>query len=510
MDTITYTCNVSKIFHDSIEHFSNGYNDCADLLISSLFAKQGLYDINKQFTTPYVLDKFIEDRSNFQSSYIWSDVHEISDLLRYSFIYTTIHRSASHINYMNDAPFNNIIKEFKKTIISYIQEYSLFLAYCDLESCGLFLYTDSRQVFPKEKFLDLYRQSTHDLNIIFKRFQGKIPKVVLSIIYNLRVLLDVRETHGETLIQEASMKNMNKLVPTFDRNIFDEIVLKIKECNLTELHNYLETLYNNLALLHVVSSIDWIITMQGTSMCKACSITLDEYMTTERLQYLNCVQDIFHFQDMSIMKHELFHMNFIKRAFKVVNDVELLENYAINHVGAYGQLVIANSTKLYLKNINLIVYADLLFVGYYDVIDKQYLPKHDVIEDIIIKAEKDLKECQNTLCLDIFMIRIMMRTTHAFRQSLKKLKRFHKWLKHIQCDDINEANEIRQGIEFIFGDVYDSDNQPTICPICLDNSEERKDTWYRLTCGHGLHLECCNQLLSSDNFICPMCREKVI
>jgi hypothetical protein len=509
MDSLyfNYSCNISKVFFDSFYEFSNGYSDAADLIVSTIFAQCGLYDIVKQITLDEDVIKYADVRFNLQSAYIWSDIKEVSDMLRCSYLYKTTHNSLSHLRSINDSALNKITKQFKKKLIEYIQNHSMFLAYCDIEKSGLFLYTNPEQALHKERFLDLYKKALNDINIIYKRYRGKIPKVILGSISKLRDIIDVRELYEETLIIPPNKKMLLKCLPSFDKDIFNEIMFNFEKCNLVKLHEYLEILYSNVSLLHVIASLDWLVLTQGSTNCRNCYTSLQEFISIERLEYLKFIENTICSENSGVMKQELTKLNFLKKSFRILKNNKLLNYYSLDSLGYNSLFVIGNATRLYNNNIKLITFADLLFIGFYDVVESCYLPSHEYINNIIVVAEKDLRDFQRNTSTDFILNNIARGATHTFCQSLKKVKRFHRWLKNAQCDNLNEQQE---GLNLIFGDVYDNDGQPAICPICLDSSIERKDTWWKIQpCSHVIHLDCYSELCKKEHCICPMCRVKI-
>lgn len=512
MDSLyfNFSCNISKIFYDSFYEFSNGYSDAADLIVTTIFAKCGLYDVIRQTATEEVVLKYADVRFNLQSSYIWSDLYEVSSMLRCSYLYTITHKSLLHLSSINDNALNKITKQFKQELIEYIHSHSMFLAYCDIEKSGLFLYTNPEQALYKERFISMYQKALYDINDIYKKYRGKIPKVVLSSISDLRAVIDVREIYEEKLIITPYKKLLSKCLPNFDKNIFNEIMFNFERCDLVKLHQYMEVLYINVSLLHVIASFDWLITMQGPTNCRNCYTSLQEFMTIERLEYLKFIENIIQSEESGVMKQELTKLNFLKKGFRLLKNNQLVNHYSLDSLGSNGLSIIGSATRLYNSNIKLITYADLLFIGFYDVIEVCYLPSHEHIYSIIVAADRDLKEFQKKMNTDFLTNNMSIRTTYTFCQSLKKLKRFHRWLKHIQCDDLDEQSEVQQGFDLIFGDVSDNDGQPTICSICLDSSIERKDTWWKIhPCSHTIHLDCYNELCKKEHCVCPMCRVKI-
>lgn len=516
MDAIYHNCNLSKIYYDCFITFSEGYRNAAELIVTTIFAKYGIYDFVKLIASEDDIIKYTDMRICVQASYVWSELYEVSDMLRCSYLYTHIHKSTLYSNLFNDDILNNITKQFKTDLIVYLQQHSKFFAYCDLESCGLFLYTNPEQALDKDKFVLLYSDASNAINDIYRKYQGKIPKILLSCIQQIRTVIDVREMFGEHLVIQPPKDILLKCLPTFDKKKITDIVFDFQKCSLKDLHLHLETLYSNLCLLHVISSIDWVVLMQGRLTCHSCFKPIQEFVSIERLEYLKLVQDTIVSPDTPFMKQELVQLTFLRKALKLLKNSTLLQNYSLTSIGYNNQFVIGNATRLYLNNINLIIYADLLFIGMYGVIENKWLPSHEQIHEIIVSAEKDLKIYQDLVESDLekypmfLPVNLSIRTTHTFKQSLKKMKRFYRWLKRLQYDDLKEQEEIQEGIDLIFGDVVDNDGQPTICPICLDSSYERKETWWKLQpCCHMIHLDCYNKLFETEHFHCPMCRKKI-
>lgn len=507
---LNFTCNTSKVYYNSLKEFFDGYNNAADLIVSTIFAEYGLYGIVKHTATEENIIKYSDVRLNLQGSYIWSDLYEISDMLRCSYLYRTTYKSLSYMLSFNDTTFGKTMKCFKYDFIEYIQNHSKFIAYCDLETSGLLLYTNPEQALQKDKFVNMYNNALYDINQLHHKYKGRLSKTILSTLHEIRIIINTREINNETLITPINDRMFARCIPSFDKNEFNDIILNFDKCDINHLHHYMEIIYTNLSLLHVISSVDWLVLMQGKANCINCHTLLQEYITLERLEYLRFIEDTIHSSDTSIMKQELTKLNFLKKALRLLRNKNMLKHYSLNLLGYNSSIIIANATRLYNNNIKLITYADLLFVGFYDIVDKQYLPSYKYINSIIVKAEKDLKDFSANNVIDNIGKRILMKTTYTFCQSLKKVKRFSRWLRSIQHDDLQHQKEIQEGIDLIFGNVFDKDGQPSVCPICLDSSVERNETWWKIhPCAHTIHIDCYNELSANEHCVCPMCREKI-
>ena len=503
------TC-VTKFVADVFTEFSNGYSTCADLLVSTLFAKYGLYNINKTKAHDWTIHQLTMVRTNMQRSYIWSDLREISDFLRCSFLYRTAYESMEHTLWMNDNNFSDSTRKFKESIIVFVQKHHAFLSYCDMEHVGVFLYSNARQALTKELFLQCYEQADKDLFSVHKKYQGKVPKVLLSVLEYLKTVIDVREINGEDMVMHLSDDNIPNF-PKLQPHTF-LVVSSLDKANLGQMHQTLELVYAQCAHLHVLSSLKWLITMQGTNPSANDFISIRDYITGAREQCIKGLQSTLEKSTTPMMLQDLEKLPFINKVFKLIKDDELLDHHTLSTIGYTIQLLIGNVTRLYLKNIKMMVLADILFMGYYDVMNKEHMPNYKDIEHMIQKAEDDTKnftDVTDNSTTHRTIKSIARPATRAFYTSLKKVKRFAKWLKSYQYDDVAEQEASSHTLALIFGDLTDSDGQATICPICFETSTESKETWWQLaSCGHPLHLDCYNVLCKAEHRNCPLCRER--
>lgn len=502
------TC-VTKFVADVFTGFSDGYSTCADLLVSTLFAKYGLYNINKTKAHDWTIHHLTMARTNLQRSYIWSDLREISDFLRCSFLYRTAYESMGHTLWMNDNNFNDMTKNYKQSIIGFVQKHYEFLSYCDMEHVGVFLYSNSRQALNKELFLQCYKQADKDLYSIHKKYQSKMPKVLLSILEYFKTVIDVREINGEDMVMRLTDDNIPNF-PKLQPHTF-LVVSSLDQANIGQMHQTLELLYAQCAHLHVISSLKWLITLQGTNPRPNEFISIRDYISGAREQCISGLHSTLFNPTTPMMLQDLAKLPFISKVFKLIKDDQLLDHHTLSAIGYTVQMLIGNVTRLYLKNIKMMVLADILFLGYYDVLNKDNMPNYKDIEHMIQKAEDDIKNFN--VVTDNFTTHRTIKSvaqpaTRAFYTSLKKVKRFAKWLKSYQYDDTIEQETSSHTLALIFGDLTDKDGQATTCPICFETSSESKETWWQLaSCGHSLHLDCYNVLCQAKHRNCPLCRE---
>lgn len=503
MDFNTYDNHcITKLLSNAFMVFSDGYNECADLLVSTLFAKYGLYNVVHSKASSHTVHSFFNAKTSLQSSNIWADMRQVSELLRCTFLYRTTYESSLYISFMDDSHFNTSIKDFKQSLIRYILKHGAFLSYCDMEHVGLFMYTNSKQGLKKDIFLDCYNIAHNDLIALHKQHQGKVPKVVLSIIEFIRTIIDVREINGEELVSLPCSNNIPSL-PKYDVNIIHSIINNIEKDDLKSLHNSLEAIYIQCAHMNAIFSLQWLLTIQGTNPCTNTFQSIEQYISHERIHFIKSFHKTISKGSSPIMLQDILKLPFIKRAVSVVNDNNLLSNYTLGTLGYTSELLIGNVTRLYLKNIKMIVFADLLFLGYYDVLQTSLMPNHKDVKVLITKAETDIKAFHGTM-VSATMFGIAVPSIRTLNTALKKMKRFHKWLVSIQTD---EDEGVSDALELLFGDTCDKDGNTLVCPICLEDAREKRDTWWKLNpCGHKLHLECFNALCQTSHRNCPLCR----
>lgn len=497
---------ITKLLSDVFAVFSNGYTDCAELIASTLLAKYGLYNITQSKANGHTVHKFLNATRNLQQSYVWSDMRQVSELLRCTFLYRTTYESSQCINTIDDLHLNRNVKAFKQSLVGYILKHGAFLSYCDIEHVGVFMYTNPQQALTKDIFLECYNVANKDLHALYKQHQGKLPKVVLSAIEFLRTIIDVREINGEELVISTCDQNIPSL-PKYDLDEIHSIINKVDTDDLASLHKSLEAIYTQCAHINALASLQWLITIQGENPCTRTLQPIQHYLSQERMDIIKTFYRNVSRKSTPIMLQDVLKLPFIKRAVSVVNDNKLLSKYTLRALGHTAEVIIGNVTKLYLKNIKMLVFADLLFLGYYDVLHTRLMPNHTVVKALITKAERDLKSFDQTM-LTASMLSIGVSAIRSFNTGLKKMKRFHKWLVSVQTD---EDDGTADALAMLFGDTYDHDGNISICPICFDDAREKRDTWWKLNpCGHKLHLECFDALCATNHRDCPLCRTPII
>ena len=492
---------VSLVLHDCFATFSNGFSDGADVLAASFMAKVGVYQVQREVTDDIVTADYLFQIHRIRDAYIWSELHSISSLLRYSVLYKTVHIAFHEVYWMNDTSLSKQMINFKSDIATFIKTHAVFLAYCDMEQSSLFLYTSGFQALSRNTFLTFYDNANNDLYSIAKKYHNVVPKSVMTIINELQNLIDVREHHGDDFVI-IPMSNLPK-IPKFSDTEFKSIISLFPRSNLTSMKTQLEFLYSQMVPFHVLSAVKWMIKMQGEKT--DTMLSLSSLLNKDRIKYIRQFQQETTKMD-TCMKRELTKFPFMYRVFRLLDDEVFLEKYSLSFLGESAECIISNSIRLYLRNIPLLVLADMLFAGFYNVLSYKKQPKHLDVQVLITKFQNDLQLFEASLTSKT-MKDISVPATRALYIALKKIQRFHRWLCSV--DDVDETPNLGTAIDNLFGDVHDSEGNPSTCAICLDNANEKKDMWWKLPCNHMFHCGCITNMIDLKHTTCPLCRKEI-
>ena len=492
---------VSQVLHDCFATFSNGFADSADVIASSLLAKVGVYQVQKEVTDDIVIGDYLLQIHTIRDSYIWSELHSISSLLRYSVLYNTVHIALQEVFWMNDTLLSKQMINFKSDIATFIKTHAIFLAYCDMEQSSLFLYTSGFQALCRNTFLTFYDSSNNDLYYIAKKYHKIVPKSVMTIIDELQNLIDVREHHGDDFV--IIPMSILPRFPKFTITEFKSIISLFPKSNLTTMTTQLEFLYSQMVPFHVLSTVKWMIKMQGEKTDTMLSLT--SLLSKDRVKYIREFQQETAKMD-TCMKRELLKFPFMYHVFKLINDEVFLENYSLSFLGESAECIISNSIRLYLRNIPLLVLADMLFAGFNNVVSYEKQPKNHDVQVLITKFQNDLQLFDASLTSKT-MKEISISSTRALYIALKKVQRFHRWLCIV--NDVDETPNLGTAIDNLFGNVNDSEGNPLTCAICLDNAIEKKDMWWKLHCNHMFHCGCITNMIDLKHTTCPLCRSDI-
>jgi hypothetical protein len=196
--------------------------------------------------------------------------------------------------------------------------------------------------------------------------------------------------------------------------------------------------------------------------------------------------------------------------FQAVNDHKFFAEYSTDLMGNYAHCHLKDMTNLLTRNVDLIVLAELLAIGMYDMLGMEWQMKPSEVQGMIERANRDIASVLENYPEYSTMKTLTVEALHQFRIYLKKVERYQRWLSfQTEQDDslIMHSFNFQQLNDMLFGNVRDKEGNSMTCAICLDTADERKDTWFTLSCGHCYHLECVNKLNSSMITVCPLCRQ---
>jgi hypothetical protein len=371
-----------------------------------------------------------------------------------------------------------------------------------MEYCGIFLYTNGIQALCKDEFLYHYRKSSASLDVLEKKYVRQTPRTVMTIFDDIRELINLREMYGESLIVPPDPYYLPR-VPYLSLDNFQDVLDTFNSSNLQETADNLEILYKQMIPLDIISRMKLFYDIQGKKQVNQSS--LSDYLGSSLNYVLKFKQYIC--SDMcSRMKQQTMYMPIVKNVLEVSTNRCFLDQFSNESLGDTIGCLIGNVMKIYLKNVKLIVLADMLHIGYYSVMNDTCFPSIEQITQLLEKAKKD-ENAVKAIFDKHHNICILNRLLRVFQIAIKRVSRFHKKIYKLQVlDDDNGLFLSHDIISMIFGDVYDDDGTPTVCCVCLDNSCEKKDTWMQCSNGHKLHYDCYNSTTKSAFKNCPLCR----
>lgn len=498
---------LSKFVYDSLNAFTDGYIDCADVIASGMLYNLGMYDMYRSQAPNDRIVIYTNAVNKIHHSYIWSDLYEVSDKLRYSFLYKTTYEAVQSVIWMCDDPFTSEVKSFKEELVHFLREHAVFLACCDMEQCSAFLYSNGTQAISHDTFVQEYATTSSALRALFKKYDHKVPRIMMSIINVLMSVIDVREKWREELIVAPNIQLLPKL-DKLNESQFNAAMALIPSAGLNTFRSHLELLYTHLVPFHVISTLKWLITMHGHRLDTMPSLL--EYVGQDRV---NTAKKFVHlmrgYHNNLCLKGEIVKLPFMTHIARLMDDQYFFEAHTLVYLGDTSITILGNAIKLYLRNVPALVMGDLLFAGFFDALIVEHHPEPQYIATLISKLQTDLEqfEYSTTSCT----IRcISVNATRTLQTCLKKLQRYYKKLLALRKvdnnDDLEDASSM---ISLIFGEVYDDEGNPQVCSVCLDNCHERKDTWWKLPCKHMLHMECVAKLLQTKYTTCPLCRQSM-
>lgn len=498
------TQGVSQIVMDSFLTFSKGFADSAEVIISSMMSDFGIYDAYRLKANDNTITSHRDAVYRLQESYIWSEVPEVSEVLRCSFLYNTTYNALGCVIWMNDESLSVDVIAFKHELVKFIKENSVFLAYCDMEQSGLFLYSNGSQAIDQKTFDSCHNEALKKLQAMNKKYDHKVPRIMMTIITVLKNLICVRERFSDTLIRIPSLDILPK-PHKYNRDDITLAVNMIPTCGLYALRVHLELAYSQLTHIHVLSSLKWLITMNGPKT--EYMVPLSGFVGEQRLRDIRrFTQMLSALGNKLCMKGELSKLPFMSRVTKLMADPDFFEEFSLSHLGEVPMCILNHAIRLYMKNVNAIVLADLLFSGFYDAVTVEHHPPIEEVTSFISKLKNDINGFTLAISVSISRKNLCNRVLKTLHTYLKKLQRYHHKLCHLHGFIENDTQQSSNIMSLLFGDVYDIDGQPTLCAICLENSKEKQDGWWQMPCGHKFHMDCANELVECKHTNCPLCR----
>ena len=408
---------------------------------------------------------------------------------------------------MSDVGLSDTVLHYKQVLVDFVTKHHAFLAYCDMEQNGIFQWTNGYQALTKQEFLECYDIVCSDLIKINSDFTRYVPKVYLSILDTLQYIIDVRNRHGEDLVIPPTFREIPKIgtLTTSDMKI---IFSSFEDRSpLNELKSVLYLAYMHMIPIYILSTVQWMFTMHGDK--KEGMTSLIDVVNPSTLEFAQQFKKLASSRSTSALKRRLIELPLMKRVFAAVDDTTFFDTYTDTLLGETSINIIGNLIRVYLRNVELLVIADMLFSGFYASVSNEHQLSYCETSRIIDKTEKDLSRLLSSTYQTTLTKNIIQRYLRTLNIALKKVKRYHARIVAIQHADEDDDATCPTYIQMLFGDMSDSDGQPVVCAICLESSEETKDTWLPLACNHVFHCHCLDRLVKSNTpnkKACPLCR----
>lgn len=495
--------NATKIVKDTLEVFTFAYGYAGELFVGSMLNEIGAFDLVAT-DDDVVQSSYTIQKKRFVSwSHIWTSLQEYSEVLQKSFTYYYI--CSSKLKYVDDRKLSTPVIRLKDDLCKFMNTHAGFLAYCDMEYSGLFLYTNGKQALLKEEFLTYYRKANADLWAIEKKYVNIVPKAIMTMFDDIRDIITVREVFGETLIIPFDQSTMPR-VPNIAYSEFQKALKDFQTGDIHTISKALMTIYKQCIPLEVLSKAKWVYHVQGERTIEQTSLL--SYIGTA-YENVSSLRDFIAKSKLPRIRHDIIRTPIVKRAMDIVTDKYYLVNYTNISLGDYMGCALGNAIRLHMRNVNLLVLSDMLYLGYYAIVHKSSLPKASYIKELLDKADNDHKKTQEIFSTALDG-KIFARLTRIFDIAYKRVGRFYNRMMILEESESSEFMKSHEIMDLIFGDVYDNDGLPTTCCVCLENSCERKDTWLQCPNGHKLHYECYCMTTKSKYQNCPLCRESLL
>jgi hypothetical protein len=381
----------------------------------------------------------------------------------------------------------------------------------------VFLFTNGLQGLQRTVFLEMYEKTRLDLDVLYEKYKKRLCKPVKEILDDFTFLIDIRIQKDERLCKVVENKSLYHLTKNskLDQQDLKNIIHSLNKGTITEVQNAINKAYTIMIPFYVIMNSQWLFIMQGLK--KQNNVPLKTYYTDKMFDDVITIRDtIVNFDGMYVLK-DMIHLNFLNTVFQAVNDPKFFMEYSADLLGEYAHCHLRNITKVFTRNVDLIVLADLLSVGMYDMLGIEWQMKPSQVQAMIDSANLDITNILDHYQEYSTMERMTIDSMHQFRIYIKKVERYQRWLTSQIDQDKIETSQTHKTImhnytyqqlnDMLFGNIRDNEGNSMTCAICLDTADERKDTWFAFSCGHCYHLECINTLTSNNITICPLCRQ---
>lgn len=492
---------MSLLVNDITSVFESGYKMHANFIVSCMFANLGLYSIAENSSLQ--IDSVYEQSSiDIYTSHVWYNLPVISSALKYSMLHTTVCKATPYTYIMDDKKLSKGLLNFKEDVAALMKKHATFLAYCDAERSELFGLVNGIYAYDKNMFDKCLTQTTKDIKTIYFRYKGKVPKVVMYILDDIQELVDIRSfTHGN--LSHPTDFSWFPTLPKFKKERFHESILKFTHGNLHQLMKPLKHIYRHCVPFYVLSHMQELFTIHGEKHKDMDSIA--DKLNINAIESIRIFKRFMTTHGVAAIRKDIQYMPIFANAFDVIDNDTLFDDFSFEPIGSFVLNTFTYINNFLQQNIQIIVLSDLLHCGLFSAVSKQHQLDVEQISNAITSCEYSFErmydEVNQYSCLNSVTDTII----HHITCALKRVKRYEQYLRFI-----TDTEELPAYIDMIFGNVYDDDGSPTTCAICLDDSTERKDTWFQLPCNHKFHFDCVEHLVCScDVAKCPLCRVDV-
>jgi hypothetical protein len=483
--------------------FERSYVKHADFLVSCMFANLGVYGMVKSMSKDdNVVDSYYEHCFyEINTSYIWDNLFDLSAVLRQSVLYTVTTTATPHIFTIDDRKLSKGLIKFKKDVSAFMGKYATFLANCELEGAEFYTVVNAAfSPFDASQYETLNKQASIEIKKIFHTHKNTIPKVVMYVLDDIQHLVDVRHIKGEYVCSPTDFA-MFPQFPRFTKQTFHEEILKFTVSNITNIIAPLVTIYRQLIPFHVLSQMQWLLTINGEKDESTSSVA--DKLNQEAIDGVRVFTRFLGSHALSPLKQELQNIPMLISVSELVENDIFFGHYSFDQIGWLVLHVFKVVHDFHQRHVKLLVLSDILFCGLYDAVSKEYQSDVDFVSKLVISCEQELPILYEELGRYKVMNNIMHTVGDYLHAALKRVKRYERYLRNV-----SDTEELPKYIDMIFGDVCDNDGSPCTCAICLDDAKDKKDTWFELPCKHLFHVDCVSDLVALElQPRCPLCRE---